>query len=518
MPDFDTPEPSPDPMRPEPSEPVQPVRAAEMSSDLEPTEAAAEPATQTDPTPQAEPPAAAQPEPWATEPPATEPPATQAEPPATEPSAQTAEQLLLAQRLRSRRLGGAVQGVIVAAALALTFGAGVGIGRTIPDQTPGGTAIAASPSASDGELALIREAWDTIHQNYVDAKDLNDQALAYGAINGLADAVGDTGHTSFMTPQERQSSQSSLSGSYVGIGAEMDTTTDGLPLVVGVFRDSPADAAGLHAGDIMITVDGRSTAGASLDTVISWVRGEAGTTVVLTVKAGADAPERTLKIVRADVHIQPVSWTMVAGSKTAVVRLEQFSKGASDALIPALKAARAAGADRLVLDLRGDPGGYVGEAVAVASQFLSSGTVYVERNAKGEEKPTAVTPGGVATDLPLVVLVDHGTASASEIVAGALQDAGRAKIVGVTTFGTGTVLGEFPLSDGSALRIGTVEWLTPKGRVIWHAGIAPDVTVARADTVLPTVPDDLGRMTAAQVAQLKDPQLKKALELVAAAH
>jgi len=476
MPDLDTPDPALDPTRPEPSKPVEPVRAAELPTDLAPTDAPAEPATQ--PT----------------------------------------EQPLLAQRPRSRRPASAVQGLIVAAALALTFGAGVGIGRTIPDQSPGGTAIAASPSASDGELALIREAWDTIHQNYVDAKDLNDQALAYGAINGLADAVGDTGHTSFMTPQERQSSQSSLSGSYVGIGAEMDTTTDGLPLVVGVFRDSPADAAGLHAGDIMITVDGRSTAGSNLDTVISWVRGEAGTTVVLTVKAGADAPERTLKIVRADVHIEPVSWTMVAGSKTAVIRLEQFSKGASDALIAALKAARAAGADRLVLDLRGDPGGYVGEAVAVASQFLSSGTVYIERNAKGEEKPTLVTPGGVATDLPLVVLVDHGTASASEIVAGAIQDAGRAKIVGVATFGTGTVLGEFPLSDGSALRIGTVEWLTPKGRVIWHAGIAPDVTVARADTVLPTVPDDLGRMTAAQVAQLKDPQLKKALELVAATH
>jgi carboxyl-terminal processing protease len=483
MPDFDTPDRSLDPTRPEPFKRVEPIHAAELPTDLAPTEAAAEP-------------------------PSSLPTAAQL----------PAKQPLPAQRTRSRRPAGAVQGLIVAAALAVTFGAGVGIGRTIPDQAPGGTAIAASPSASDGELALIREAWDTIHQNYVDAKDLNDQALAYGAINGLADAVGDTGHTSFMTPQERQSSQSSLSGSYVGIGAEMDTTTDGLPLVVGVFRDSPADAAGLHAGDIMITVDGRSTAGSNLDTVISWVRGEAGTTVVLTVKAGADAPERTLKIIRADVHIEPVSWTMVAGSKTAVVRLEQFSKGASDALIAALKAARAAGADRLVLDLRGDPGGYVGEAVAVASQFLSSGTVYIERDAKGDEKPTPVTPGGVATDLPLVVLVDHGTASASEIVAGALQDAGRAKVVGATTFGTGTVLGEFPLSDGSALRIGTVEWLTPKGRVIWHAGIAPDVTVARADTVLPIVPGDLGRMTAAQVAQLKDPQLKKAFELVAATH
>jgi carboxyl-terminal processing protease len=489
MPDFDTPDPSTDPASSEPPQLAASPYVAESST--EPSMAAESSAP---------------------------PEAPKEAPPEAPPEAPAIDLPIVVARPRPRRSGGAVKGLIVASALALTFGAGVGIGRTIPDQAGGGTAIAASPSASDGELALIREAWDTIHQNYVDAKDLNDQTLAYGAINGLTDAVGDTGHTSFLTPQERQSSQSSLSGSYVGIGAEMDTTSDGLPLVVGVFRGSPADGAGLHAGDILIAVDGRSTAGSNLDTVIGWVRGEAGTTVVLTVKAGADAPERTLKIVRADVHIQPVSWSMVAGSKTAVVRLEQFSTGASDALIAALNAARAAGADRLVFDLRGDPGGYVGEAVAVASQFLASGTVYIERNAKGDEKATPVKPGGVATDLPLVVLVDHGTASASEIVAGAIQDAGRAKVVGVTTFGTGTVLGEFPLSDGSALRIGTVEWLTPKGRVIWHAGIAPDVTVTRADTILPTVPDDLRTMTAAQVAQLKDPQLKKALELVAAAN
>jgi carboxyl-terminal processing protease len=500
MPDFDTPDPSTDPASSKPPAADSPY-AAEPST---------EPATELSAALEAAPDAPHDVVPDAPSDVAPEAPRDVVQ--------QPAEQPIVAARPRSRRPGGAVKGLIVATALVLTFGVGVGIGTAIPDQAGTGTAIAASPSASDGELALIREAWDTIHQNYVDAKDLNDQTLAYGAINGLADAVGDTGHTSFMTPQERQSSQSSLSGSYVGIGAEMDTTSAGLPLVVGVFRGSPADGAGLHAGDILIDVDGRSTAGSDLDTVIGWVRGEAGTTVVLTVKAGADAPERTLKIVRADVHIQPVSWTMVAGSKTADVRLEQFSTGASEALIAALKAARAAGADRLVLDLRGDPGGYVGEAVAVASQFLASGTVYLERNAKGEEKATPVTPGGVATDLPLVVLVDHGTASASEIVAGAIQDAGRAKVVGVTTFGTGTVLGEFPLSDGSALRIGTVEWLTPKGRVIWHAGISPDITVTRADTTIPTVPDDLGSMSAAQVAQLKDPQLKKALELVAAAN
>jgi len=420
-----------------------------------------------------------------------------------------------ARRAAPRRRTSAIQGMVAVLALALTFGVGVGIGRVVPlDQPAAGSTAAASPGASVDGLALIREAWDDIHQNYVDAKDLNDRDLAYGAIDGLTNAVGDTGHTTFMTPAERQARDSSLNGSYVGIGAEMDVTKDGLPLFVGVFHGSPAEGAGLHPGDILVDVDGRSTVGADLDTVISWVRGEAGTTVVLTVRAGADGPERVLRIVRADVHVQPVSWAMVPDTNIADVRLEQFSTGAGDALIEALNAARAAGADRLVLDLRGNPGGYVGEAVKVASQFLASGIVYIERNAKGEEKSSPIQPGGIATDLPLVVLVDHGTASAAEIVAGALQDAGRAKVVGVTTFGTGTVLAEFPLSDGSALRIGTLEWLTPKGRVIWHAGITPDVIVDRADTVTPVLPDSLRTMTPAQIAKLGDPQLKKALELV----
>ena len=137
--------------------------------------------------------------------------------------------------------------------------------------------------------------------------------------------------------------------------------------------------------------------------------------------------------------------------------------------------------------------------------------MYIERDATGHETHHPVSPGGVATDLPLVVLVDGGTASSAEIVSGAIQDAGRAQIVGVKTYGTGTVLGEFPLADGSALRVGTVEWLTPKGRRIWHEGIVPDVVVDRAADVAPLGPDDIRSMTAAQVATLTDPQLARAL-------
>jgi carboxyl-terminal processing protease len=413
---------------------------------------------------------------------------------------------------RARRLA---KPAVLIAAFAITFGVGIGIGRA-PDLVGAGVA-AASPAASassDSELALIGEAWQKLHQNYVDAKNLDDQKLAYAAIDGMTTAVGDTGHTEFMTPEERASRRSSLSGSYVGIGAEVDTSPEGLPMVVGVFRGSPAEKGGLHAGDIMLTVDGKTTQGETLDDTISRVRGKAGTTVVLTVRNGATGPVRTVRLVRADVHVDPVSWSMVPGTKTAVLRLEQFSTGAADELHKALEDINKAGADHLVFDLRGNPGGFVNEAVAIASEFVGSGNVYVERNAQGEEKATAVKPGGLATTIPLVVLVDNGTASAAEIVSGAIQDAGRAQIVGEKTFGTGTVLGEFPLADGSALRIGTVEWLTPKGRVIWHNGIAPDVKVARPTDAQPVVPDDLRSMTAAQAGAIKDPQLAKALQLV----
>ena len=410
-------------------------------------------------------------------------------------------------------------GAIVGLALVVTFSAGIGVGRlVVPMGAPAGSIPnpASGPAASaPTEFGLIKEAWDTIHQQYVARDELNDTDLIYGAIDGMTEAVGDTGHTDFMTPEERKDRDDALSGSYVGIGVRIDETEEGLPRVVSVFKGSPAEAAGLKPDDVIIAVDGRKTAGQTIDEVASWVRGEAGTSVELTVRNGSDGIERTVPIVRADVPIEPVSWTMVPGSKTALIRLEQFSTGAADDVVKALTEARAAGADRIVLDLRGNPGGYVNEAVGIASQFLTSGIVYIERNAANERTEHPVSPGGVATDLPLVVLVDGNTASSSEIVSGALQDHGRAKVVGETTFGTGTVLGEFALSDGSALRIGTVEWLTPDGRRIWHEGIAPDEPVTLPDGVVPLTPDEVGKLAPSAVASMTDTQLSRAIEVVA---
>jgi carboxyl-terminal processing protease len=414
---------------------------------------------------------------------------------------------------RGRRTG--VIAAVVGVALVATFSAGIGVGSLLVAAAGGPTASTPNPASPSTDLGVLQEAWDTIHREYVGRDELDDQQLVWGAIDGLTEAVGDTGHTDFMTPEEREQRRQSLSGSYVGIGVRIDPTEAGLPRIVGVFEGSPAEGAGLQVGDVIIAVDGTPTAGKTIDEVATLVRGEAGTTVSVTVQAEGSAPERTIDIVRADVPIDPVSWTMVPGTSTALIRLDQFSNGAADEVVQTLKDARTAGAERVVLDLRGNPGGYVNEAVGVASQFLTSGVVYRERNAQGGETVHDVSPGGVATDLPLVVLVDGNTASSAEIVSGALQDAGRATIIGQTTYGTGTVLGEFELSDGSALRVGTVEWLTPDGRRIWHEGIAPDEPVELPEGSNPLSPDDLRSLTAAQVSTIEDPQLAKALDLVA---
>ena len=418
-----------------------------------------------------------------------------------------------------RGSGLAIRRLVTGLALVLTFGVGIGVGRLASPALGGVDGAAPSPTdaASTEAFGLVRDAWDILHEDYVGADELDETALAYSAIEGLTDAVGDTGHTSFLTPEEREDRAQELSGSYVGIGVRIDAAEDGRPLIVGVFRGSPAEAADLRPGDIIVAVGGEPTLDQDLDEVASRIRGEAGSIVSVTIQRGADGPQLELDIVRAEVDVEAVSWAMVPGSNTAMLRLEQFSNGAADDIKAALQAIREAGADRVVLDLRGNPGGFVNEAIGVASQFLADGTVYIERNADGGETTHAVSAGGVATDVPLVVLIDGSTASAAEIVSGALQDAGRGQLIGETTFGTGTVLGEFPLEDGSALRVGTTEWLTPKGRRIWHEGIVPDVAVARASDVRPVVPDDLRAMTAGEANNLPDPQVARALTLVASA-
>jgi carboxyl-terminal processing protease len=363
-------------------------------------------------------------------------------------------------------------------------------------------------------FALIRQAWDILHNQYVGADGLDGTKLADGAIDGLTQAVGDEGHTRFLTKDERQRENAELAGSFTGIGIQVDQR-DGQLVVAGVFPKSPAQEAGLKSGDRIVAIDGQDTARRPLDDLLGSLRGASGTSVRLSVEHPPASTATDVTVTRREVQVPAVEWAMVPGTRTADVHLLEFSTGSADELKSALKAARAAGATALILDLRGNPGGYVNEAITTASQFLKDGIVFKDRDASGNETPHPVEPGGLATDLPLVVLVDHGSASSSEIVAGALQDAGRARLVGQTTFGTGTVLHEFGLSDGSALRVGTLQWLTREGHQIWHQGITPDQAVALPADAQALTPDELPASGPTGIATA-DAQLSAALRLLAA--
>ena len=406
-----------------------------------------------------------------------------------------------------------VVGVLAPVLAVVVFAGGVAVGNT---GLAGGVAANGSPTGSGagaGDLALIEEAWRAIQDNYVDAKHLNDRDLAYGAIRGLTEAVGDEGHTSFMTADEAKAVDQSLSGTFVGIGVQLDDDETKGPIIRSVIPGTPAEEAGLKRGDLITQVDGKSTDGETIDAVVSRVRGPEGEPVTLTIKRG-DAVPFDVTITRKKFDLPLVSWAMVPGRKVALIRLDQFATGATKGVEDAIKGAKDAGATAVIFDLRGNPGGYVNEAVGIASQFVGDGTVYRSIDASGTEKDIAVEPGGLATGLPLVVLTDGNTASSAEIVTGAIQDADRGTVVGDKTFGTGTVLGRFDLTDGSSLRIGVERWLTRDGRPIWHEGLEPDVKVSLGDTVAPLLPDELRDLTPVKLAGSDDTQLLKALEIL----
>ena len=403
--------------------------------------------------------------------------------------------------------------VVIPVIALITFSGGVAMGQS---GILGPSAIVAespTPATATADLALVQEAWDTIHENYVDAKNLDEQELAYGAIRGMTEAVGDEGHTSFMTADEARAADQSLSGTFVGIGVQINTETEdgGAPVVSSIIPNTPAEESDLRRGDRILSVDGWKTDGHTVEEVVSRVRGPEGEPVTLTIGREGKA-DFEVTITRRKFDLPLVTWSMVPGRDVAMIRLEQFSTGATKAVEGAIKDAKAAGATGIILDLRGNPGGYVNEAIGVASQFVGDGIVYQSIDASGVTKDVPDTPGGAYTSGPLVVLADGSSASSAEIVTGAIQDAGRGTVVGEKTFGTGTVLGRFDLADGSSMRIGVERWLTRGGRPIWHEGLEPDVQVALDTAATPIRPDDLRALTAAELAKATDAQVLKALE------
>jgi carboxyl-terminal processing protease len=399
---------------------------------------------------------------------------------------------------------------IVLLILMVGLGGGVLLDRTVLSAI---VPLSTVPLDAVSDFRLMGEAWNTIQQDYVDQTALDSQQLTYGAIGGMVDALGDTGHSRFMTPQMVQQQNNALQGEYEGIGAYMEVK-DGHVVISAPMDGSPAQRAGLRPGDIILKVDGQDVADLPLDEVVGHILGPAGTQVTLTVLDPKTGDTRDVTLERAKITVDNVTWQQLPGTTIAHVRISSFSKGVTQDLKDVLVEIQGQGMTGLVLDLRSNPGGLLDEAVGVTSQFLEDGNVLLVRDIHGETSPVPVQPGGVAVDIPMVVLVDQGTASAAEIVTGALQDAGRATVVGETTFGTGTVLQEFPLSDGSVLLLATQEWLTPKGRIIWHQGLEPDVTVALASDAEPLLPLTERDLTAEQLQSSSDAQLLRALDLL----
>ncbi|MFI5254589.1 MAG: S41 family peptidase [Candidatus Limnocylindrales bacterium] len=420
-------------------------------------------------------------------------------------------------------------GLVLLLVVVLAFGAGIAADRAglfgaagpeptsaaLGSQAPGATIGpgASVPADAPADIGLLWEALTIIRQHYVDRTALEPTSkLTYGMLDGLVRALGDPGHSGFLTPDQVKAANEDLSGSFSGIGAFLGEQA-GSPIIVSVISGSPAAKAGLRSGDRIIAIDGAAADGLSVEDVVSRVRGPEGTTVTLTVIHPDAAAPVVIPVVRAQIDVPPVEWAMVPGTHAAMIRIVQFSAGTAKALQAAISESDTAGATAIVLDLRNDPGGLVDEAVGSASSFLSSGVVYVRQDADGKQTPVEVR-SEPRTDKPLVVLVDFGTASSAEILTGALQDNGRAKVVGTRTYGTGTVLNQFALSDGSALRLGVELWLTPDGKRIFPEGITPDEVVDLGVGVLPLEPTDLKSMTPAALKASGDTQLLRALALL----
>ncbi len=379
------------------------------------------------------------------------------------------------------------------------------IGGVIPTAPAPPVVSSPSPeqqSSTPSELQTLFqpfwETWNIVHESYVD-QPVDDVTLMRGAINGMLAALGDQ-HTSYMSPDEFKQANESLAGEYEGIGAYVDTSTEYLT-VISPIPGSPAEAAGLRTGDAIIALDGKDMTGVDPELVRKQVLGPAGSTVTLTIRRGKEPPF-DVKITRAKITIKSADGKMLEND-IAYVQVTTFGDKTTPELTAVLKDLMAKNPKGLILDLRNNGGGYLQTAVEVASQFLPKDKVVLyEQYGNGEKQSYMSLGKGLAADIPMVVLINEGTASASEIVAGALEDYDRATLVGVVSYGKGSVQIWTPLSnDQGAVRVTVAKWLTPNGRTIHKLGLTPDVYVV---------------MTEDDYTNKRDPQLDAAIETLLA--
>ena len=377
-------------------------------------------------------------------------------------------------------------GVSYALVAMLAFGAGLSVGISNPTVAAVATHI---PLLGDGldatpdqsvDLMSFWKAWNALDANYVSTHASSTlpstKERLYGAISGLASSYGDP-YTTFFPPKEAKAFAESISGSFAGVGMEIGIK-DSVLTVIAPLKGTPAEAAGIRAGDKIAAIDGKSTDGISVDKAVTEIRGPAGTTVSLTIIR--DNKPLEIKITRETIQIPETDDGLDTASGVYHIALYEFTSNSAGLFSQAFDRFKASGSKKLVVDLRGNPGGYLDASVDIASHFLSRGTTVVTEDFGGKESNNVHTSLGYA-DLPtgtkIVVLIDVGSASASEIFASALQDNKVATIIGTKSFGKGSVQTLMDL-DGGSLKITVARWVTPAGRWIMGNGVTPDITVA----------------------------------------
>jgi carboxyl-terminal processing protease len=414
--------------------------------------------------------------------------------------------------MENKFMRGALIGAVAVIVVLGSFSGGFLVGHFLPFQQNGGQPLfgnapdpaatvspdqqATTPSELETLFQPFWEAWNIVHDEYVD-QPVDDLSLMQGAIRGMMDALGDQ-HSSYMDPKTYQDANDSLSGEYEGIGAWVDTTADYLT-IISPIPGSPADQAGMQSGDKIIAIDGEDMTGIDAELVRQRVLGPAGSTVVLTVAREGESESLDFSITRDKIVIKSATGEMLEND-IGYVQITTFGDKTTPELRAALEELMAQNPKGLIIDLRNNGGGYLQTSVEVASEFIGDGVILYEQYGDGERTTYRALKDGQATEIPLIVLINEGTASASEIVAGAIQDYGRGKLVGVTSFGKGSVQNWVPLSnDQGAVRVTIAKWLTPNERTIQGDGLLPDVEVEITD-------ED-------RQANL-DPQLDKAVEVL----
>jgi carboxyl-terminal processing protease len=404
---------------------------------------------------------------------------------------------------------GAFVGLIL---LAGAFSSGFIVGHLMPaagqvpvlsDFLPGAPDVqpeqqAATPDELDTLFKPFWEAWNIVHEQYVE-QPVDDEVLMQGAIRGMMDALGDR-QTFYMEPQVYENETSSLQGQYEGIGAYVDTDGDYLT-IVSPIEGSPAEQAGLLPGDKVIAIDGEDMTGVAPEEARLKVLGPEGSKVTLTVAREGEADPLEFTITRAQIEIRSAEGKMLEDG-LAYIDINTFGEKTTQELRAALDELLRQNPRGMIIDLRNNPGGYLSTAVEVSSEFIDDGVILFEEYGDGRRDEHKALGNGDATEIPLVVLINEGSASASEILAGALQDYERATLVGAKSFGKGSVQNWVPLSNNQgAARVTIARWLTPDERLIDHIGLMPDVVI---------------EMTPEDFESQRDPQLDAAVETLLA--